>query len=189
MHNSFLLAGLGNPGRGYTLTRHNFGFILIDYLASKYGIDIKHRGFTALYGEGRITEQKVILLKPQTYMNLSGQAIQKALNFYKLPLEKLLVICDDFNLDFGTVRFRLKGTAGGQKGLESIIQVLKSNDFARLRLGIGPVPELMDNSDFVLSPFGKEEKKTLPQICEVGEQKILEFLQMKTKIPEITNQD
>jgi len=175
-----LIAGLGNPGREYLSSRHNLGFIFLDYLARKYKIPIKHKGFSSLYGKGQLAESPVILLKPQTFMNLSGLAVSKALRYYHLPLTRLMVVCDDFNIIFGTCRLRAQGSSGGQKGLQSVIQTLQSEAFIRLRLGIGPVPPGMDKSDFVLQPFQAQEIRELDHICALSEVKMLEFLRAES---------
>jgi peptidyl-tRNA hydrolase, PTH1 family len=183
-----LIAGLGNPGREYLPTRHNFGFIFLDYLARKYNIPVKHKGFSSLYGKGLMDEHPVILLKPQTFMNLSGLAVNKVLRYYNIPITRLVVVCDDFNLKFGAFRLRKQGSAGGQKGLQSIIQTLHTEAFARLRLGIGPVPEGADNSDFVLQGFRADEHQELESICGLSEHKLLEFLRDESQDRETKGQ-
>jgi peptidyl-tRNA hydrolase, PTH1 family len=158
---TFLLIGLGNPGREYRDNRHNFGFMLIDQLTirlSARGMKLQSKAIVtnATY-EGR----KLLLAKPQTYMNLSGQSIQGLAHFYKLPLEQLLVAHDDLDLPFGTLRVRPGGGPGGQKGVASAIEQLGTQDFARLRMGIGRPPGRMDPADYVLHDFSREEMKSL----------------------------
>lgn len=152
-----LVVGLGNPGREYAQTRHNIGFMLIDRLAVRLnaqGMKLQSKAIvlTAQY-EGR----KLLLAKPQTYMNLSGQAVQGLVRFYKLPLEHVLVAHDDLDLPFGTIRIRPGGSAGGQKGVQSIITQLGTTNFPRLRLGIDRPPGRMDAADYVLQEFSQQE--------------------------------
>lgn len=155
-----LVVGLGNPGRKYTSTRHNVGFEVLGRLASKFGAESPRLKFDAEVAEAAIGGERTLLMLPQTFMNRSGQAVQAALAFYKLPLEDLLVICDDFNLSLGRLRFRPGGSSGGQRGLENIGQLLGSGEFSRLRLGIGPVPPQWEAVDFVLAKFSVEDEVT-----------------------------
>jgi peptidyl-tRNA hydrolase, PTH1 family len=163
---TYLLIGLGNPGRAYRDNRHNFGFMLIDQLTIRLGargMKLQSKAIVtgAIY-EGR----KILLAKPQTYMNLSGQSIQGLANFYKLPLERLLVAHDDLDLPFGTLRVRPGGGPGGQKGVASTIERLGTKDFARLRLGIGRPPGRMDPADYVLQDFSRDEMRSLLDILD-----------------------
>ena len=153
----FIIAGLGNPGLKYAGTRHNVGFGAIDLLAEKYGIGVDAKKHKALIGKGVIDGQKVVLVKPQTYMNLSGESIQAAAAYYKLPPEEVLVIYDDINLDVGRLRIREKGSAGGHNGMKSIISCLGSDQCPRIRIGVGDKPSRMDMADYVLSRFPAEE--------------------------------
>jgi len=161
---TFLLIGLGNPGREYRDNRHNFGFMVIDQLAIRLGargMKLQSKAIVTTAGyEGR----KLLLAKPQTYMNLSGQSIQGLANFYKLPLDQLMVAHDDLDLPFGSIRIRPGGGPGGQKGVASAIERLGTKDFARLRLGIGRPPGRMDPADYVLQNFTREETKSLLEI-------------------------
>ncbi|HTP02901.1 MAG TPA: aminoacyl-tRNA hydrolase [Anaerolineales bacterium] len=161
---TFLLIGLGNPGREYRDNRHNFGFMVIDQLAIRLGargMKLQSKAIVTTAGyEGR----KLLLAKPQTYMNLSGQSIQGLANFYKLPLDQLMVAHDDLDLPFGSIRIRPGGGPGGQKGVASAIERLGTKDFARLRLGIGRPPGRMDPADYVLQNFSREEMKLLLEI-------------------------
>lgn len=150
----FLIVGLGNPGRDYRLNRHNLGFMALDEVAERHEM----AGFTrkqgrALYTTGNIHEAPVVLVKPQTYMNQSGEAVSQLMRFYNVPIEKLLVIVDDLSIPFGSLRLRPRGTAGGQRGLQSIIDIIGSDRFSRLRLGIGHPPGQMPSSSFVLQDF------------------------------------
>jgi PTH1 family peptidyl-tRNA hydrolase len=173
---SYLLIGLGNPGREYRDNRHNFGFMVIDRLIVRLnaqGMKVQSKAIvtTANY-EGR----KLILAKPQTYMNLSGQSIQGLMNFYKLPVENILVAFDDLDLPFGTIRLRPGGGAGGQKGFASAIEQLGTKDVARLRLGIGRPPGRMDPSAYVLQDFSREEMKFLSEIVDRAADAMLTFV-------------
>ena len=154
----FIIAGLGNPTLQYEGTRHNVGFDVIDTLAERYNISVDTRKSRALIGKGMIEGHKVILVKPQTYMNLSGDSVIEFANFYKIPPENIIVINDDISLDTGRIRVRAKGSAGGHNGLKSIIYQLKSDNFPRVKIGVGaPKHEEYDLADFVLGRFTKEE--------------------------------
>lgn len=157
----YLIAGLGNPGRDYKWTRHNVGFEVIDKLAYDYNIDVSKNKFRAIVGEGRIGTEKVILIKPLTYMNLSGESIREFVNFYKCEIENVIVACDDISLPVGYVRIKPKGSDGGQNGLKNIIYQLGSDSFKRVRVGIGGKPDGWDLKDYVLSRFRKEEEQEI----------------------------
>ena len=163
----FLIVGLGNPGKQYESTRHNAGFICIDILAEKYGIKINKLKFKSLMGEGRIEGKRCLLLKPQTFMNLSGEAVRDAVEFYKIPVENVIVICDDISLEPGKMRIRRKGSHGGQNGMRNIIFHLKDDNFPRIKIGIGakPNPEY-DLADWVLSRFSQSEAKLIKQVAD-----------------------
>lgn len=152
-----LIVGLGNPGRRYENTRHNIGFDVLGELARRHQATLPKAKFQGELSEARIEGRKVLLLCPLTYMNLSGASVLAARDFYKLELADILVICDDFALPIGTLRFRRSGSSGGQKGLGDIIQRLGA-EIPRLRVGIGPLPERWDVADFVLSKFSSEER-------------------------------
>lgn len=154
-----MIVGLGNPGKKYDNTRHNIGFEVIGELARRWHADRFREKHQALLAEAEHAGHKVLLVAPQTFMNLSGVSVRLAVDFYKLPLADLLVICDDFNLPLGKLRTRAKGTAGGQNGLDNIIQQLGTTEFARLRVGIGPVPERWNPADFVLGKFTRQERQ------------------------------
>jgi len=163
----YLIVGLGNPGQQYELTRHNIGWMLIDELANKNSTSLQLRPKDkAWLGASRLHGHKVWLCKPTTYMNLSGEAVQPLLAYYQIPREHLLVLSDDVNLDFGRARLRAKGSSGGQKGIQNIIQRLGGDDFARLRLGVGPQPQGRDLAGFVLQRFSKAELAALPEILD-----------------------
>ncbi len=159
---SYLIAGLGNPGAEYENTRHNAGFAVINDLAAKYGRRIDRARFRSLTGECVIEGKRVLLLKPQTYMNLSGEAIAEAAAFYKIPPENVIVLCDDINFAPGHLRIRRKGSAGGHNGLKSIIACLHSDAFVRFRLGVGqkPTPEY-DLAAWVLGKFSSAEREAM----------------------------
>lgn len=153
----FVIAGLGNPGLKYAGTRHNVGFGALDELADKYRISIDTKKHEGLIGRGVLEGQKVILVKPQTFMNLSGKCIREVMDYYKLSPEELLVIYDDINLDVGQLRIREKGSAGGHNGMKDIIAALGTDAFARVRIGVGNKPPRMDLADYVLGHFPGEE--------------------------------
>lgn len=157
----YLIAGLGNPTKEYDKTRHNVGFEVIDVLADKYRIDVSERKHKALCGRGVIEGQKVILVKPQTFMNLSGESIRAVVDYYKLSPEEIIVIYDDISLEPGQLRIRLKGSAGGHNGIKNIIAHLGSQEFPRIKVGVGAKPPRMDLADYVLSRFGAGEQKLM----------------------------
>ena len=158
----FLIVGLGNPGKQYEHTRHNAGVRALNALAADLGAEVKRARFSALCGEGTVGDKRVLLLFPQTYMNNSGEAVAAAMKFYKLEPSQLLVFSDDVALPLGTVRVRRKGSDGGQKGLRSIITHLGTEEFARVKLGVGEKPHpQMDLADWVLSRFTKAESETM----------------------------
>ncbi|MDP1546474.1 MAG: aminoacyl-tRNA hydrolase [Anaerolineales bacterium] len=172
----YLLIGLGNPGREYRDTRHNIGFMLVDHLAERIGargMKVQSKAITtsALYEEHRI-----ILAKPQTYMNLSGQSVQGLLHFYKIPTTNLLIAHDDLDIPFGTLRIRPTGGPGGQRGMANTIELLGTKDFPRLRLGIGRPPGRMDPKDYVLQNFSKDDAKLLPEVLSRAADAALEFV-------------
>lgn len=158
----YIIAGLGNPGKKYENTRHNMGFIAIDLLADEYDIKVDKLKFKALVGEGRIAGQRVLLMKPQTYMNLSGEAIREAVNFYKIDPEELIVIYDDIDIPTGTFRIRKKGSAGTHNGMRSVVQHLSSDQFPRIRVGIGS-EKPVDLINYVTGGISKTEKQLLEE--------------------------
>ena len=168
----FLIVGLGNPEPEYSMTRHNMGFDVNNKIAKKYEIDISRSKFNGLYGSGIINNEKIILLKPQTYMNLSGQCIKPFIDFYKIPLENILVIQDDLDLEVGTYRIKTNSSSGGHNGIKSIIDCLGHNNFARLKIGISNNKKI-DNKDYFLGRFNKEDfyamAKGLEEVPEGGE--------------------
>lgn len=162
----FVITGLGNPGKEYDRTRHNAGFESIDYLSALYRIPVGKAKFKALLGEGFIQGQKVLLVKPQTYMNNSGEAIRAVMDFYKLEPHHLLVIYDDVDLDLGIIRIRTRGGAGTHNGMKSILYHLGTEDFPRLRIGIGkPLPQ-QDLAAFVLGKLREEERRVMNEAIE-----------------------
>jgi peptidyl-tRNA hydrolase, PTH1 family len=155
-----LIVGLGNPGKEYEKTRHNVGFRLIDYLATKWDITTGRRRFESRYGQGNVHGQSAAMMKPQTYMNLSGVSVAAAIAFYQTPIEDLLVVLDDMALETGQIRLRSRGTAGGHNGLQNIIERLGRNDFARLRIGIGSAGS-GEAVRYVLDDFDDTEQKII----------------------------
>lgn len=155
----YLIVGLGNPGRQYENTKHNVGFDTVDYLIEEYRIPqagVKHK---AMYGKGIIAGQKVLIAKPLTYMNLSGESVRELVDYYKIdPETELIVLYDDISLEPGQIRIRKKGSAGGHNGIKNIIAQIGTDVFARVKIGVGEKPKNWDLADYVLSPFGKEER-------------------------------
>ena len=171
----FIIAGLGNPTLQYRGTRHNVGFDVIDTLADKYNIAVETRKSRALIGKGIIAGQKVLLVKPQTYMNLSGESIGELVSYYKVDEEQeLLVIYDDVSLDVGQLRIRRKGSAGGHNGIKDIIRHLGTDVFPRIKIGVGEKPKGYDLADYVLGHFSREER----EMMEEGHQKAAEAVEM-----------
>lgn len=166
----YLIIGLGNPGKKYENTRHNVGFDTIDYLSQKYNIRLSKIGFKAVYGEGDIDGIRIILLKPQTFMNLSGESVRDIVAWYKIPLERVIIIYDDIDLDSGKIRVRPKGSSGTHNGMKSIIYQLQADDFPRIRIGIGRPPEKWDLADYVLSKFSKSDREIIGQSIEKAAQ-------------------
>ena len=177
MTETYLIVGLGNPGREYRENRHNIGFMLIDRLAIRLGARMTRLQSKALVGSARYSGAKIILAKPQTFMNLSGQAIQGLARFYKTPMDNLIVAHDDLDLSFETIRLRPGGGAGGQKGIKSTIQHLGTNDFPRLRLGIGRPPGRMDPAAYVLQDFAKGDEQFLSETLERAADAALAFVE------------
>ena len=170
----FIIAGLGNPKREYDNTRHNIGFDMIDAMAEKYHISVRNIKNRAMTGQGIINGQKVILVKPLTFMNLSGESIRPLVDYYKIDAgRELIVVSDDINPPAGQIRIRKKGSAGGHNGLKNIIAQLGSEEFQRIRIGVGGKPENYDLADYVLGHFTKEEKslmeKTVSMAVEAAE--------------------
>jgi peptidyl-tRNA hydrolase, PTH1 family len=159
-----VIAGLGNPGVRYRWTRHNIGFQVADRLAEKFSILISTRRFKALYGKGRIDSEEVVLVKPLTYMNRSGEAVKEIVDFFHAGMEDLVVIHDDLDLPFGRLRFKRNGGSGGHQGVRSIIERMGGNDFLRLKVGIDRPPPGMDPAEYVLTPFDKTERILLDDI-------------------------
>ena len=159
-----LIAGLGNPGKEYSGTRHNIGFAVIDALSDKYNIDVSKVKFNGLIGEGRIGSEKVLLLKPLTYMNLSGESIRELVDYFKVdPKEELLVIYDDISLNPGQIRIRKKGSAGGHNGIKNMIAQLGTDTFQRIKVGVGEKPKGYDLAAYVLGHFHGEDLELMEE--------------------------
>lgn len=160
----YIIAGLGNPGKEYENTRHNIGFDVIDKIAEKANIDVLEKKHKALIGKGYLAGQKVVLAKPQTYMNLSGESIRELADYYKVdPETEIIIISDDISLSVGQIRVRKKGSAGGHNGLKSIIARLGTEGFMRVKMGVGEKPKGWDLADYVLGHFSKEERKEMDE--------------------------
>jgi PTH1 family peptidyl-tRNA hydrolase len=165
-----LIIGLGNPGLKYINTRHNVGFKVINKLAKLINIKIRCRKYKSMIGSGKISGNEVILAKPMTYVNLSGEAVELLVRNFQVPLTELLVVYDDINLELGKIRIRKKGSAGGHNGMKSIIDKLNSQEFTRMRIGIGSPEHGIEVRDYVLSNFTKEEKKIIENTIEKAAQ-------------------
>ena len=158
----YLIVGLGNPGKKYEFTRHNAGFLFVDILSEKFAFTVKKLKFHALIGEARINGKRCLVMKPQTMMNCSGEAVKEACSFYKIPPENVIVVFDDISLDVGKLRIRRNGSAGGHNGIKSIIHHLGSDKFPRIKVGVGAKPHPdYDLADWVLSEFTRTEGKQL----------------------------
>lgn len=161
-----LIIGLGNPGKRYEQTRHNIGFMTLDALAAQLEIDLKQKSFNALWGKGALAGKNVLLAKPQTFMNLSGTAVRQLQSFFKTDISNLIVIHDDLDLPFGSIRLKAGGGTAGHKGLASIESNLGSSEFTRVRLGIGKPVDKSRIEGYVLEPFRKEEQTVLPDVIQ-----------------------
>ena len=172
-----LIVGLGNPGKEYENTRHNTGFLVIDSFARKNNVEITKKKFNGLYSEVTINKEKVILLKPQTYMNLSGESVARFVNFYKIDIKDILVINDDLDLEVGRIRLRKNGQSGGHNGLKNIALNLGTNDFKRLRVGISKNKQI-DTKDYVLGKFSSEEKEILDKVIEETDNILTDYIKL-----------
>ncbi len=172
----YLIVGLGNPEPEYSNTKHNMGFDTINCLANQTKIDITRSKFNALYGSGTIENEKVVLVKPQTYMNLSGQSIREFKNFYKLTTNEIIVIYDDIDLEKGKIRIRKKGSAGSHNGMKSVIQEIASDEFIRIRVGIGKPEFKGDLRNYVLEPISKHEREILDEGIFEAKSAVVEIL-------------
>ena len=172
----FLIVGLGNPEEDYSNTRHNMGFDTINKISRECNIEVNKKKFNGLYGSGIINNEKVILLKPQTYMNLSGDSIIEFIKFYKVELEKVIVIYDDIDLQPGVVKVRKKGGAGSHNGMKSVVQKLGSIEFPRVRVGIGTPEHKGDLINYVIGHISDEEKKVLEKGTTIAKDAVLEIL-------------
>ena len=161
-----LIVGLGNPGLQYRQTRHNIGFLAIEQIAKDYHIEVTKAKFKALIGEGKIGDEKVILMMPQTYMNLSGEAIIACKNWYKLQENDIIVLYDDISLEVGQLRIRREGSAGGHNGIKNILLHLGTNKFPRVKIGVGQKPEGYDLADYVLGKFDEKEKEIFKETLQ-----------------------
>ena len=178
----YLIVGLGNPEPEYSNTRHNMGFNTINMLAKEYNIELNKTKFKGIYGVGEIEGKKVILLKPQTYMNLSGESIIEIMNFYKIDLDNLIVVYDDFDTDIEKIRIRKSGSAGSHNGMKSIIGILKSQNFIRIRVGIGQPEYENDKINYVIGKISKEDSINLEKGVEKAKQAIVEILKNNVDI-------
>lgn len=173
----YIIAGLGNPDRKYAGTRHNIGFDTVTYLSDKYNIGLSKTGFKSKLGQGFIEGEKVLLMKPQTYMNLSGEAVGEAVNFYKADVaSELIIIQDDIDLEPGSIRIRTKGSAGGHNGIKSIISHVGGNEFIRIKLGVGGKPEGRDLADYVLSGFDRDMEPLIRKVIEMAGAAVLTIM-------------
>lgn len=172
----YLIVGLGNPEPEYSKTRHNMGFDVINKLSQKYDIEVNKKGFKSLYGTGIIENEKVVLCKPQTYMNLSGEAIIEILNFYKIPLENLIVIYDDIDIEPGIAKIRKKGGPGTHNGMKSVVKNLASQEFTRIRVGTGMPTYKNDLTNYVIGQLTEEEYLKLVDGINTAEEAVIEIL-------------
>ena len=171
-----LIIGLGNPEEEYSNTRHNMGFDTINKLANQYKIDINKNKFKGIYGTGIIEEEKVILLKPQTYMNLSGESIRQVIDFYKLDLKDIIVIYDDIDIEPGFIKIRKKGSAGSHNGMKSVIENLQSQEFIRIRVGIGAPEHKSELISYVIGKIPQSEKEKLEEGTEKAKNAVISIL-------------
>ena len=174
----YLIVGLGNPEPEYSRTRHNMGFDVINKLSEKYNIKVEKKGLDALYGTGIIENEKVILCKPQTYMNLSGEAIIKFIKFYKINLSKVIIIYDDIDLNVGDVKIRKKGGAGTHNGMKSVIENLGTTEFPHVRIGTGKPIEKQNLIEYVISKLPKEEYESLKDAIDTGAEAVSQIIKI-----------
>lgn len=172
----YLIVGLGNPEEDYTGTRHNMGFDTINKIAEKYNIKINKKKFNGIYEKCNIEGKEVILLKPQTYMNLSGNCVREFVNFYKVKLQEIIIIYDDIDVKQSSIKIRKKGSSGGHNGMKSIVENLKTTEFPRVRVGIGAPKPNQDMVKYVIGPISKEEKEILGQGTTKASEAIVEIL-------------
>lgn len=172
----YLIVGLGNPGVEYAATRHNIGFDMITYLSDQYNIPMRSRENKAIVGKGVIDGQKVMLAQPQTFMNLSGESVRALMNYYKLELDELIVIYDDISLPVGQVRVRPKGSAGGHNGIKNIIQHLGTQEFSRIKIGVGAKPDGGDLVKHVLGRFSREEDSMVRDVFALAQEALLAIM-------------
>ncbi|MDO5026691.1 MAG: aminoacyl-tRNA hydrolase [Tissierellia bacterium] len=172
----YLIVGLGNPGKKYEKTRHNVGFSAIDKLAEKLDIDISKLKFKGMFGQGSYKGEKIILLKPQTYMNNSGEAVQAFYNYYNLENDQLIVLVDDIDIEFASVRIKKKGSAGTHNGMKSIIKMLGHGDFPRVKIAVGKKPSYMDLADFVLGRFTTSELDIIEKELDLAVDSVIDIL-------------
>ncbi len=182
----YLIVGLGNPEEEYKRTRHNMGFDVVNEIASRYMVSLERKKFDAIYGEAIIEGQKVMLIKPQTYMNLSGVAVKQFVDFYKIPMEQVIVIYDDMDIEKGTMKIRKKGGAGSHNGMKSVISQIGSEGFPRIRIGIGAPLHPHDRMNYVLEKLSKEEYTILEQGIQKASMAIIDML--KSGIDHAMNQ-
>ena len=172
----YIIVGLGNPGSKYEGTRHNAGFDTITALADKYGISMDFLKHDAVCGKGVIEGNKVILARPQTFMNLSGKSVSQLINYYKIDSDELIIIYDDISLEPGQLRIRKKGSAGGHNGIKSIIEHLGTNEFTRIKVGVGQKPSGWDLADYVLGHYSDQDKVTMKEAFENGAQAVVDIM-------------
>ena len=172
----YLIVGLGNPEEDYSKTRHNMGFNVVNKLANQYNIKIEKNKFKGLVGIGDIEGEKAILLKPQTYMNLSGESIREAVDFYKIDLEKMIIIYDDMDVDIGKIKLRKKGGPGSHNGMKSVISCLNSEEFPRVRVGIGKPKNKSEMIDYVIGYIPEEEVKELDKSTTIAKDAVIDII-------------
>lgn len=178
----YLIIGLGNPEENYSNTRHNMGFDTINKLAKQYEIQINKKKFKGLYGTGTIENEKVILLKPQTYMNLSGESIIEAINFYKIEEEKLIIIYDDIDTKAGTIKIKKTGGPGTHNGMKSVVEHIKTRNFARVKVGVGMPENKEDLINYVIGAIPEEEREVLDKATTLAKDAVVEIIKNSVDI-------
>ncbi len=171
-----IVAGLGNPGKGYSSSRHNVGFMVIDELAKGLSVSLKKKGFRSHYAQASIEEKRLLLLKPDTYMNRSGEALSDVIEFFKIPAKDLIVVYDEMDIPLGNIKVKIGGGSAGHRGIESIINSLGQSDFIRVRVGIGKPVQRSQGIDHVLSQFEKDEKKLVNRVVDRAKDAVLEIV-------------